>query len=398
MRITRLHITVLLACVAAMGAGGCRSAQRAPTERQMLAAIDRGVAFLVHNQNADGSWGNARGTKDLNIYAPVPGAHLGFRAATTALCVAALVEVQPADAAALSALDRGEQWLLANLPRVRRAEATAIYNVWAHAYGITALARMHERHTGDAARQAAIRQEIAGQIDRLRRYEFVGGGWGYYDFQHHLQQPGGSANSFTTATVMLALHDARRVGVDVPQPMVTRGLGVIRRQRKPDFTYLYGEHFHYHPGREVNRPGGSLGRSQTCNAALRTWGDEAVTDAVIDEWLTRLADRNGWLDIGRKRPIPHESYFQVAGYFFYYGHYYAARCIDLLPAEARPRHQQSLARIIAALQEADGSWWDYPLYSYHQPYGTAYALLTLRRCLPPTSAAAAAPVAIGERS
>ena len=33
-------------------------------------------------------------------------------------------------------------------------------------------------------------------------------------------------------------------------------------------------------------------------------------------------------------------------------------------------------------QEKDGSWWDYPLYDYHQPYGTAFALMTLQRCLP----------------
>jgi hypothetical protein len=35
------------------------------------------------------------------------------------------------------------------------------------------------------------------------------------------------------------------------------------------------------------------------------------------------------------------------------------------------------------VQDADGSWWDYPLYNYHQPYGTAYALMTLHRCRRP---------------
>ena len=42
-------------------------------------------------------------------------------------------------------------------------------------------------------------------------------------------------------------------------------------------------------------------------------------------WLDRLFARNLWLDMARKRPIPHESHFQVAAYFFYYGHYYAAQ-------------------------------------------------------------------------
>jgi hypothetical protein len=32
------------------------------------------------------------------------------------------------------------------------------------------------------------------------------------------------------------------------------------------------------------------------------------------------------------------------------------------------------------LQEKDGSWWDFPLYNYHQQYGTAFALMALKRC------------------
>jgi hypothetical protein len=32
------------------------------------------------------------------------------------------------------------------------------------------------------------------------------------------------------------------------------------------------------------------------------------------------------------------------------------------------------------LQEKDGSWWDYPLYDYHQPYGTGYTLMALAWC------------------
>ena len=130
----------------------------------------------------------------------------------------------------------------------------------------------------------------------------------------------------------------------------------------------------------INRPGGSLGRSQACNLALRLWGDSAVTDAVLRQWLDRLITRNGWLDMGRKRPIPHESYFLVAGYFYYFGHYYAARCIEELKPDKRPFYQDHLAQVLLHLQEKDGSWWDYPLYNYHQQYGTAFALMSLKRC------------------
>ena len=70
----------------------------------------------------------------------------------------------------------------------------------------------------------------------------------------------------------------------------------------------------------------------------------------------------------------------MAGYFYYFGHYYAALCIEQLPAEDRREFQAQLATVLLGLQEKDGSWWDYPLYNYHQQYGTAYALMSLKRC------------------
>jgi hypothetical protein len=78
--------------------------------------------------------------------------------------------------------------------------------------------------------------------------------------------------------------------------------------------------------------------------------------------------------------VPHESWFQVAGYFFYYGHYYASLCIGQLEPEAAGKYRLPLAAILVPLQEKDGSWWDFPLYNYHQQYGTAFALMTLARC------------------
>jgi hypothetical protein len=136
---------------------------------------------------------------------------------------------------------------------------------------------------------------------------------------------------------------------------------------------------------DINRPGGSLGRSQACNLATRLWGDRKVTDLIITEWLDRLIVRNGWLDMGRKRPIPHESHFMVAGYFYYYGHYYATLCLELLPVAQHPFYQDHLAHILLGHQEKDGSWWDYPLYNYHQQYGTAFALMSLQHCRRPNA-------------
>ena len=348
---------------------------------EIEAAIKRGISFLVEDQNSNGSWGSATKTKQLNIFAPVPGAHHAFRAGTTSLCLSAMLETaRQDDAAAQAAIERAEKWLYEHISHLRRANGIAIYNVWGHCYAIQALVRLHGRHNGDGEQQERIAELLQEQFDRLQRYESVDGGWGYYDFRYQANQPTSDSISFVNGAILIALAEAREIGMEPPKRMVDRAVAALQRQRKPNHSYLYGEYLKDRPAREINRPGGSLGRSQCCNAALRLWDDTTVTDAVLVEWLTRLYLRNGWLDIGRKRPIPHESWMQVAGYFYYFGHYYAALALEQLPVEAQQRHAPYLAKLMLDRQEKNGSWWDYPLYDYHRPYGTAFALMTLHRC------------------
>jgi hypothetical protein len=351
-----------------------------PAPAEIDSSIRQGIDFLLADQNSTGSWGSATRTKDLNIYAPIPGAHDAFEAAVTSLAILALLETAGDRPDALQSVERAETWLLDNLPKVRRATGDAMYNVWTHCYGIQALVHMDQRKPDDAPRRARIREVMDLQFSLLERYASIDGGWGYYDFRYQTKQPSSDSISFVNAAALIAFHDARAAGFEPPQAVIDKALAATRRQQLPDYSYLYGEYLKWQPRRGINRPGGSLGRSQACNLALRMWGDEKITDQIVIDWLDRLITRNGWLDIGRKRPIPHEAWFQVAGYFYYFGHYYGARCIEELPADQRPLYQSHLARLMLDRQERDGSWWDYPLYDYHQPYGTSFALLTLARC------------------
>ena len=404
MRVLRFHLLCLLCLTQSLGSSSAQDATQgrqgilrnpldfsrppvlpavdAPGELGIRDSIRRGIAFLLADQNPNGSWGSATRTKGLNIYAPVPGAHHAFRAATTSLCISALLETAPQEEHVAEAIERAEQWLLEHLAELRRASGDAIYNIWGHAYSLQALVRLHQYHKEDVQRQGRLVELIELQYDMLTRYESVDGGWGYYDFRYQANQPTSSSISFVNGAVLVAMAEARAIGVEPPKRIVNRGIAALKRQRKPDFSYLYGEYLQYRPMRGINRPGGSLGRTQCCNCALRVWGDEKITDNVVKNWLYRLYVRNGWLDIGRKRPVPHESWMQVAGYFYYFGHYYAAVSLQQLPASDRGPYQPLLARLMLDRQEKDGSWWDYPLYDYHQPYGTSFALMTLQRCLP----------------
>jgi hypothetical protein len=365
---------------ASLAETGPRPAPVAPPGEQAIdSAVRRGVAYLVGSQNKNGSWGRPELKGGIMLYAPVPGAHRSFQGAVTALAVSALIETGGDGADVRQAVERGEVWLMENLPRLRRDSADTLYNIWGHIYGIQAFVRMHER-LPDPERRRKLVGLIREQIGFLRRYESVDKGWGYYDLRAGTQRPATDSTSFMTAAALVALREAQDIGVEVPAAFVKGAADSIRRQRLPDFSYLYGEYLKYRPAHPINRPGGSLGRSQACNLALRLWGDDNVTDKVMKTWLDRLFARNGWLDMGRKKPIPHESFFSVAGYFYYFGHYYAGLTIKQLPAADRPFYQDQMAAVLLRLQSKDGSWWDYPLYNYHQPYGTAFALMTLKCC------------------
>lgn len=354
-----------------------------PSPSEIQVAIDRGARFLISSQNPDGSFGSHVSKRIGEIYAPLPGSHHAFRGATTALSVSALIETKANDPLARDSIFAAQDWMFEKFPRVKRAKGDTIYNVWAHAYGIQALVKLKNLDGQSPEAIEKIDDLVRQQITMLVKYESIDGGWGYYDFVAQGRKPTGSSISFVNATVLIALKEAEEAGYEVPQRIVDRAIAAIKRQQKPDFTYLYGEYLKNTPMRGINRPGGSLGRSQACNLALRLWeGDQQITDNVLKAWLYRLYLRNGWLDIGRKRPIPHEAWMQVAGYFYYYGHYYAGLCIDQLQPEDRDTYRNLLAKILIRHQEPDGSWWDYTLYNYYKQYGTAYALMSMQRCLP----------------
>ncbi len=345
------------------------------------ASIRRGVDYLLTHQNSNGSWGSARRTKNLNIYAPLPGAHQAYLAGASSLALAGLIDARDPRPEAEAAIARAAAWTASELPKLRRADPTTTYNVWGHAYGLRAMCRLHQRERDPAKKAEWVRlgQE---QVDLVGRYEDVNGGWGYLDLDSlATQKPSGVPTSFTTATVLLAMAEARgELAVKLNDTIVQHAIAGLNAQREPDFSYVYSFTHRMYPRVDINRPAGSLGRSQACNAALRVFGEKAVTDQVLLTWADRFLAREGFLSNVRKRPVPHEGQFRIAGYFYYYGIYYFTESVRLLPREKHAAYAKRLAALLLEHQEKDGSWWDYPLYDYHQAYGTGYSLMALAWC------------------
>ncbi len=346
------------------------------------ASIRRGVDFLLTHQNPNGSWGSARRTKALNIYAPLPGAHQAYLAGASSLALAGLIDAADPRPEATAAIAKSAAWTAAELPKLRRADQTTTYNVWGHAYGLRAMTRVYQREPEPAKKAEWVRL-AQQQVDLVNRYEDVNGGWGYLDLFDEIttRKPSGIPTAFTTATVLLAMDQARTsMGVKLDEKLVKHSIASINYQRAPDFSYAYSFDHRMRPRVDINRPAGSLARSQACNAALRVFGEKAVTDEVLTTWADRFLAREGFLGNVRKRPVPHEGQFRIAGYFYYYGIYYFTESVRLLPKEKHAEYAKRLAALLLERQEKDGSWWDYPLYDYHQAYGTGYSLMALAWC------------------
>lgn len=358
-----------------------------PENQVTLAAVEksitRGVDYLVKKQNPDGSFGGATRTKGLNIYAPLPGAHHAFLAGASGLALSGVLDAQDQRPEVAACVKKGQDWLFQKLPELRRADLTTTYNVWGHAYGLRALCRLHTI-TADPTQKQKIITLAKDQIDIANRYEDLNGGWGYLDIYDglHTQKPSGITTSFTSATMLLAMREARdQLGCSLSPKVIKSTIASINLQRFPDNTYAYSHGHHINPQGEINRRNGSLSRSVACNATLRAYGDTStITDEVIKTWCDNFIEFEKWLDHGRKKPRPHESTFKISGYFYYYGIYYFTESARFLPAEQQRALAPKLARIILTRQEKDGDWWDYPLYDYHQPYGTGYALMALSWC------------------
>jgi hypothetical protein len=368
-------LTVLLALAAcASHAVPAPPSATQPAEPEVYArpvdkAISDGVAFLETSQNSDGSWGTGTVSHGNEVTVSVPGSHEAFRVAVTSLCVMALRE-----AGERPAHDRGVEYLLSH-PDVRRADAELIYNIWAHLYIVQALAI--ESRTNNDPR---IRQVIDFHLDRMARYETYLGGWNYYDFAGGTQRPAGGPTSFGTAAGLVALHEAKQDGFAVSPEMVSRCIRRLEEMRLPDGACLYGEEYKYLPTLPANLPRGSAGRAVGVDYALALWADPKLDEAACRFGLDTFFREHAPLEAGRKTPMPHSSWYQVSGYYYYFDHFYASLLMEHLGPAGKTQYAQQLKDVILPHQEPDGSWWDYPMWDYHKPYGTAFAIMTLLRC------------------
>ncbi|MDA1267168.1 MAG: hypothetical protein O2816_18970 [Planctomycetota bacterium] len=343
--------------------------------------VDRGVGYLLNTMNEDGSWSTKAPDCILELGFALE-TYYSWQVAAQALGCMALAAV-PATDERQAALERGVRFLCeTRLPR--RGADWDIDGVWTALYGYVGCVEL----LGDEQLQAEELQALLTKrakefLGELRRHQALSGGWAYYDDPPYDVIPTW-ATSFCTALVLPALLEGQRRGLGVEQKMIDRAVRYVRQCALPNGAYTYDltpvprisgvEH--------INKVEGSLGRIQVCNWGLAAAGVEQVTSDVVREGLEAFFDHHGFLDHVRTRPIPHEGFHANAGYFYFFGHYYAAKAIDVLPEAEREGYHARLRPHLCKTQWKSGGASDFLDSGYMVTASTSYLILSLQAGLP----------------
>lgn len=353
------------------------AAVRLESREAALAGVDKALHFLVTTQHPDGSWGSKSTDTTMEMVFSVE-TQYAWNVAAHGLATMALLRAKETPERRV-ALDKAVRWLC-NSRMTLRGSNWDNDAVWGWLYGTVAMTEVAQdpRFSTDEWR-APVAHRGREFVGWLAKNQEPLGGFGYYDDPPYTRRPKWGT-SFSTASVVPSLGIAMQLGWLDDGEVRDRAATYIRRCRLPNGAYEYdlGPVPRMNGGEHINDVKGSLGRIQVCNWALRRAGDPGITDAMIETGLRQFFEHHRFLAIARMRPIPHEAYYYNAGYFYYFGHYYCALAIELLPAEKRDEFRRLLRPKILQTQRADGTYCDFLDASYMVTSSTAFATLALQ--------------------
>ncbi len=375
----------LLLAVAALGGAGDGEVPASMTPAEARPVLEKALAWLVATQREDGAWGTSV-NDDIFEHGFSVESYYTWQIAANALACLSLMRADETPEIR-AALEKGLKWLCTTTEPKRGSDWDADY-VWSGLYGfVVCVEAAADPRFASGEWPALVEKAGKRYFGILERNQIPTGGWAYYDDPIYSRRPKWGT-SFCTALVLPALKKAEDLGWVADERILERAKVYVERCALPNGAYEYDLNPvpRINGGEHINQVKGSLGRIQVCNWGLSEVGVGKITTDRVREGLEAFFEHHRFLDVARMRPIPHEAYYANAGYFYFFGHYYAAEAIGLLPEEEREAYHSRLRPHLVKVQRADGSSTDFHKSSSMMTAGTAYLALSLGLGMPPEEA------------
>ncbi len=280
-------------------------------------AIERGLKFLLANQNPDGSWASDNGD-----YA-IAGTSLGL--------MAFMVEGQfPGFGRHGKALDRAKNYLL----KRSKESSTGTMGVKMYEMGLFTIA-MSELWgmTKDPEDNKVIQEALERSVKIILRSQSPLGGWRY------APRPDAGQDTSVTSMVFVSLASAREAGVLVPDETIKRVTGYLRDQAWDERTGGFG---YQGKGYTIACTAGGVYAAQLAGNRETEWVEAALNSLENNPKMFSRKD-NG---------------------HFYYSHYYAMQAMVQAGDNRYANWYPKIRDALISLQQPNGSWQekekDYP--------------------------------------
>jgi hypothetical protein len=294
---------------------------------EALGAIERGLAWLAHEQASDGSFGSD--------------SHYGRHVGITGLAGLAFLAggSTPGRGPYGENVSRCIDFILSNAAESGLLAAETSHGpMYGHGFAALFLAEvygMSPRKELDEGLRRAVRLIVLTQNDQ--------GGWRYQPVRY-------DADISVTVCEMMALRAARNAGVYVPKDVIDKAAFYVRESQNPDGGFRY----------MLNTGASAFARSAAGVAALQYAGIYQGDEVA-----------RGLKYVAQFKPGGRE---QQNLSHYYYGHYYAIQAMFIAGGEHWQDWWPAVRDEMVARQAANGSWRG----QAGEQYGTAMALIILQ--------------------